>query len=83
MDSPGGDASGSENLFLKTLDLRSDKPVVVSVQGIAASGAYMWAMGSNFIYANPTSFVGSVGVILQLGGPPPLDESLILAAPPS
>ena len=73
MDSPGGDASGSENLFLKTLDLRSDKPVVVSVQGIAASGAYLWAMGSNFIYFNPTSFVGSVGLILQLGDPPPVD----------
>ena len=81
MDSPGGDASGSENLFLKTLDLRSDKPIVVSVQGIAASGAYMWSMGSNFIYVNPTSFVGSVGVILQLGGPPPLDESLIFSGP--
>ncbi|MCH8088325.1 MAG: S49 family peptidase, partial [Chloroflexi bacterium] len=81
MDSPGGDASGSENLFLKTLDLRSDKPVVVSVQGIAASGAYMWSMGSNFIYVNPTSFVGSVGVILQLGAPPPLDENLIFSGP--
>ncbi len=81
MDSPGGDASGSENLFLKTVDLRNDKPIVVSVQGIAASGAYMWSMGSNFIYAKPTSFVGSVGVVLQLGGLPPLDENLIFSGP--
>ncbi len=81
INSPGGGAAVSEDLFLKTLRLREKKPVVIAVQEIAASGGYMWAVGSNFIYAKPTSSVGSVGAIVQLFDPPRPNEDLVFTGP--
>ncbi|MBI2936412.1 MAG: S49 family peptidase [Chloroflexi bacterium] len=66
LSSPGGGAAASEELFLKTMQLREKKPVVTAVQDIAASGGYLWSMGSNYIFAKPTSFVGSVGALITL-----------------
>ncbi len=81
LSSPGGGAASSEKLFLKTLDLRGKKPVVVFVEDLAASGGYMWAMGANHIFVNPTSLVGSVGVIFSLPGIPEPDENLVFSGP--
>ena len=81
MNSPGGGAAASEQLFLKTVRLRKSKPVVVVAQDIIASGGYMWSMGSNFIYAKPTSSIGSVGAILVLPRPPPPNEDLVFTGP--
>jgi protease-4 len=69
MSSPGGGAAPSEQLYFATRKLREEKPVVVTVGDVAASGGYMMALGSNYIFANPSSFVGSVGVRLSFPGP--------------
>ena len=62
--SPGGGAAASEKLYLEVRRLREDKPVVIVMNSIAASGGYMMAMAANEVYAQPTSLVGNVGVIV-------------------
>ena len=69
LNSPGGGAAASEALFQEVRRFREEKPVVVSMRDIVASGAYMMSMGANYTYARPTSFVGSVGVVLSFPGP--------------
>ena len=64
LSSPGGGAAASEKLYLEVRRLREEKPVVVVMNGIAASGGYMMAMGGNRVYAQPSSLVGNVGVIV-------------------
>ena len=81
LDSPGGGVTASEELFFKTLRLREEKPVVIAVDGIAASGAYLMSMGANYIYAKPSSFVGSVGVVLTLPRPSRPSERIITTGP--
>jgi len=81
LESPGGGVAASEDLFIKTLRLREEKPVVISVGGIAASGGYLMSMGANYIYAKPTSFVGSVGVVLTLPRPSRPSERIIRTGP--
>jgi protease-4 len=63
VDSPGGTAATSEELFYRMVDLRNEKPVVTSVNRLAASGSYYMSIGTNYIYAKPAALVGSVGVI--------------------
>ena len=58
LTSPGGGAADSERLFLMTRALREEKPVVISMNGIVASGGYMMSMGANYTFAMPTSLVG-------------------------
>ena len=65
IDSPGGTVTGSEQLFDALRRLSEKKPVVAVVEGMAASGAYIAAMGSDHIIARRNSIVGSVGVIFQ------------------
>lgn len=81
IDSPGGLASASEEVYLGVLKLRKEKPVVASIESMGASGAYYIAIASNFIYAKPTSIVGSVGVISKLPKPEGIDESTITSGP--
>ena len=69
LNSPGGGAAASEQLFLETVALRQKKPVVVVMNDIVASGGYMMALGANHTLTKPTTFVGSVGVILSFPGP--------------
>ncbi len=76
IDSPGGGASAAEQLYLDLLRVRQQKPVVVSIGGIAASGGYYAAIASNYIYAEPTSLVGSVGAWVGLPTPEELDENI-------
>jgi protease-4 len=65
IDSPGGTTAGSEELHdaLRRVALR--KPMVVVVDGMAASGGYIAAMASDHIVAQNTSLVGSIGVLFQ------------------
>ena len=81
LNSGGGGAADSEQLYFKMVQLREKKPVVVSVDGIAASGAYMAAVESNYIYAKPTSFVGSVGAWFVLPADFPPSERIISTGP--
>jgi protease IV len=63
IDSPGGSASASDNLYLAFERLAAKKPVVAAISGAGASGAYLAAVAARRIVAGPTSVVGSIGVI--------------------
>jgi len=81
INSPGGSAAYSEELFLDVLETRQELPVVASIDLLAASGAYYVAAAADEIYAKPTSNVGSIGVIAILPGPVFLDDELITTGP--
>lgn len=68
VDSPGGSASTSEELFFRLVQLRNQKPIVASVNRLAASGSYYMAIAANYIYAKPAALVGSIGVVSGLPG---------------
>src|ERR687896_16750 len=63
IDSPGGSATGSDDLFLALQRLAAKKPLVAAIRGTGASGAYLAAVAARRIVANPTAIVGSIGVI--------------------
>jgi len=65
INSPGGTTSGSEQLYDSLMRLREHKPVVVVVDGLAASGGYITAIASDHIVAQETSLIGSIGVLFQ------------------
>jgi protease-4 len=65
VNSPGGTTAGSEQLYDALTRLRAKKPVVVVVDGLCASGAYIAALASDHIVAQSTSLVGSIGVLVQ------------------
>ncbi len=65
IDSPGGTTAGSEQLYDALRALQAKKPMVVVVDGLAASGAYIAALSSEHIIAQETSLVGSIGVLFQ------------------
>jgi protease-4 len=81
LDSPGGTVSDTEAVYLELARLRAVKPVVTYVKGMAASGAYYLSVGTDGIYANPSSQVGNVGVIAQLPPPPYLSEDIATTGP--
>ena len=67
IDSPGGGAAASQEIYHEVLRIRSEKkkPIVASVESVGASGAYYIASACDKIYANPASVVGSIGVIME------------------
>jgi protease-4 len=65
IDSPGGTTEGSEVLYDEIRRLEQKKPVVAVVGGVAASGAYIAALGADRIFAHGNSIVGSIGVLVQ------------------
>lgn len=67
--SPGGLATSSESVFYSMLRLRAEKPVVVVIDGMAASGGYLIAAAANRIYAPASASIGNVGT----RGPRPQD----------
>ena len=81
LNSPGGGVTSSEQLFLRTANLREVKPVVISANELLASGGYMMSMGANLIYAKPSSIVGSIGVRTSLFPAPLPNESDIGTGP--
>ena len=65
IDSPGGTVTGSEALYDALRALSQKKPTVAVVDGLAASGGYIAALGTDRIVAQQTSLVGSIGVLFQ------------------
>jgi len=67
VNSPGGTVTTSDAMYEMLLRFRqkTHKPVIASVQEVAASGAYYVACGADRIVAQPTSVVGSIGVIFN------------------
>jgi protease IV len=65
INSPGGTTAGSEQLHGSLLRLREKKPLVVVVDGLAASGGYITAIAAEHIVAQETSLIGSIGVLFQ------------------
>ena len=62
VNSPGGSASASDNIWHSLEKLQEEKPVVVSMGDYAASGGYYISCGSDYIFAEPTTLTGSIGV---------------------
>ena len=65
INSPGGTTAGSEQLYDALVRLKAKKPLVVVVEGLAASGGYITAIAADHIVAQQTSLVGSIGVLFQ------------------
>jgi len=65
INSPGGTTSGSEQLYDSLNRLKEKKPLVVVVDGLAASGGYITAIAADHIVAQETSLIGSIGVLFQ------------------
>lgn len=67
IDSPGGGAAASQEIYHEVMRVREKrhKKVVASVESVGASGAYYIASACDRIYANPASVVGSIGVIME------------------
>ncbi len=71
INSPGGSATASDIIYKAIKETAAEKPVVVSMGSVAASGGYYVACGAPIIMAEPSTITGSIGVIggkLVLGG---------------
>ena len=62
VNSGGGSAAASEKMWHAVELLKAKKPVVVSMGGAAASGGYMMSCGANYIFAEPVTVTGSIGI---------------------
>jgi protease-4 len=66
MDSPGGASAPSQEIFNEVMKYRDiNKPLIVSVGNMAASGGYYIASAATRIFANPSSITGSIGAIVE------------------
>lgn len=63
VSSGGGEVVPSKDLYLAVRRLDATTPVVASIGGVGASGAYLAALGARKVYAYPESIVGSIGVV--------------------
>jgi protease-4 len=71
INSPGGEVTATEELYFRLLELRQTKPLVVTIDSMAASGGYYMAAAADHIFAKPASTVGNIGVVSFL---PSTDE---------
>ena len=62
VNSPGGSAYASEQIWRAVTQLKAKKPIVVSMGGYAASGGYYISCAANYIYSEPTTITGSIGI---------------------
>jgi protease IV len=81
VNSPGGSAVYSEELYLDVLATRREMPVVASIDLVAASGGYYMAAAAHEIYAKPTSAVGSIGVIAFMPAAGFIEEEMLTTGP--
>jgi protease-4 len=67
VDSPGGGAAASEEIYREVLRIRDQKkkPIVASIETVGASGAYFVSSATSKIFADNASIVGSIGVIAE------------------
>ena len=63
IDSPGGDGVASDLIWRAVRQLRTEKPVVVSMGDVVASGGYYVAAAADAILAEPSTVTGSIGVV--------------------
>jgi protease-4 len=66
IDSPGGSAFASDEMWAVIQEVRKRKPVYASMSDVAASGGYYMAMACDTIIAHPATITGSIGVIMAL-----------------
>lgn len=81
INSPGGGASAGHDIYFQVRKLRETKPVVASMDTLAASAAYQIGVGANEVYAKPASIIGNVGVIMGQPSPETLSERFITTGP--
>ena len=62
VNSPGGSAYASEQIWHAVMNVKAKKPIVVSMGGYAASGGYYISCAANYIYSEPTTITGSIGI---------------------
>ena len=62
VNSPGGSAYASEQIWHQVMNIKSKKPIVVSMGGYAASGGYYISCAADWIVAEPTTLTGSIGI---------------------
>ena len=62
INSGGGSAYASEQMWRAIQLLKAKKPVVISMGGMAASGGYYMACGADYIFAEPSTLTGSIGI---------------------
>ncbi len=62
VNSPGGSAFASEQIWREVCLLKAKKPVIISMGGLAASGGYYISCAANRIFAEPTTLTGSIGI---------------------
>jgi protease IV len=62
VDSPGGSGTASDVIWREVVLAKKEKPVIVSMGDLAASGGYYISMASDYIVAQPTTITGSIGV---------------------
>ncbi|MBI2794841.1 MAG: signal peptide peptidase SppA [Ignavibacteria bacterium] len=66
IDSPGGSALASDEIWAAIQDIRKTKPIYASMSDVAASGGYYIAVGCDTIIAHPSTITGSIGVIMAI-----------------
>lgn len=66
IDSPGGGAAASQELYTALRDLGKSRPMAVSMGSTAASGGYMAAVAAPHVVANPSTVTGSIGVRMDI-----------------
>jgi protease-4 len=81
VNSPGGSASAGHDIYYQFRKLRETKPIVASMDILAASAAYQIAVAANEIYAKPASIVGNIGVIFSQPSPEVLSEQFTTTGP--
>jgi protease-4 len=62
VNSGGGSAYASEQIWHQVMNIKSKKPIVVSMSDMAASGGYYISCAANYIFAEPTTITGSIGI---------------------
>ncbi|MCQ2213897.1 MAG: signal peptide peptidase SppA [Bacteroidaceae bacterium] len=62
VNSPGGSAYASEQIWHQVMNIKSKKPIIVSMGGLAASGGYYISCAADWIVAEPTTLTGSIGI---------------------
>jgi len=65
IESPGGAVGASHEIYEALMQLRKKKPVIASMENMAASGGYYIASAADTIFANPGTLTASIGVIIQ------------------
>lgn len=81
LNSPGGTVADSESVYLELAKLRAEKPVVTSVETMAASGAYYLSVGTDYIIARASSEVGNIGVLGYVPSKPSVDDYIYSTGP--